>query len=198
MTQRAVLQVARRELLGKAVKALRHDGILPGNLYGKGKPSQPVQLDAREFGKFIVSHGPATLIELHIDGDKRGETVMIQQVQREAVSHSVQHVDFLSMQMSKPFRLHVPIRLEGEAPAVKRDNGVLLHVLESVEVEALPANLPESLTLEIGDMDELKSTRHVRDLRVPERRFSTDLARRGCGEGRSAAHARSGGRSNTS
>ncbi|MGO8947384.1 MAG: 50S ribosomal protein L25 [Ktedonobacterales bacterium] len=167
MTERAILQAERREKLGKAVKILRRQGLIPGNLYGKGKASQPLQMNAHDLTKFIAAHGPATLVELHLDGNKRGETVMVQQIQRESVSHAIQHVDFLHIQMSKPFRLHIPIHIEGEAPAVKRDGGVLLHILESVEVEALPAKLPEALSLNISDMEELKSIRHVSDLQLP-------------------------------
>lgn len=167
MTQRAIIQVQKREALGKAVKILRRQGLVPGNLYGKGIASQPVQMNAHELTRFIATHGPATLIDLHLDGNKKGETVMLAQIQREAVSHAIQHVDFLHIQMSKPMRLHIPIRIEGEAPAVTRENGVLLHILESVEVEALPAKLPEALSLDISDMAELKSIRHVSDLQIP-------------------------------
>src|SRR5215472_4278532 len=167
MTQRATLQVQKREALGKAVKVIRRQGLIPGNLYGKGQASQPIQLDARELTKFIATHGPATLIDLHLDGNKKGETVMVQQIQREPVSHAIQHVDFLHIEMSKPIRVHIPIRIEGEAPAVTRENGVLLHILESAEVEALPAKLPVALSLDISDMEELKSIRHVSDLQIP-------------------------------
>lgn len=167
MTQRAILQVQKRETLGKAVKILRRQGLVPGNLYGNGKASQPIQMNAHELTRFVATHGPATLIDLHLDGNKRGETVMVQQIQREPVSHAIQHVDFLQIQMSKPIRLHIPIRIEGEAPAVTRENGVLLHILESVEVEALPAKLPEALTIDVSDMEELKSIRHVSDLEIP-------------------------------
>lgn len=167
MTQRAIIQVQKREALGKAVKILRRQGLVPGNLYGKGMASQPVQMNAHELTRFIATHGPATLIDLHLDGNKEGEIVMLAQIQREAVSHAIQHVDFLHIQMSKPMRLHIPIRIEGEAPAVTRENGVLLHILESVEVEALPAKLPEALSLDISDMTELKSIRHVSDLQIP-------------------------------
>ena len=167
MTQRATLTVEHRELTGKAVKTLRRQGLIPGNLYGKGRPSQPVQVNGHELTKFIASHGPATLIELHLDGKAKSETVMIQEVQREAVSHTIQHVDFLHIVMNKPMRIHIPIRIEGEAPAVTRENGMLLQVLETVEIEALPAALPQSLSLDISDMEELKSIRHVSDLPVP-------------------------------
>ena len=88
MAERAILQAKRREKVGKAVKVLRREGLVPGNLYGKGKASQPLQLDAHDLTRFIAAHGPATLVELHLDGNKRGETVMVQQIQREAVSHA--------------------------------------------------------------------------------------------------------------
>jgi large subunit ribosomal protein L25 len=167
MAQRATLEAQRRELTGKSVKHLRRQGLIPGNLYGKGRSSQPVQMDGHELSKFIATHGQATLIELHLDGNKKGETVMVQQVQREPVSHAIQHVDFLHIVMSKPIRINIPIRLEGEAPAVTRENGVLLHLLETVEIEALPAHLPQALSLDISDIQDLKSIRHVSDLTMP-------------------------------
>jgi large subunit ribosomal protein L25 len=166
MTQRATLMVEHREMTGKAVKALRRQGLIPGNLYGKDRPSQPVQIDGHELSKFLATHGPTTLIELHVDGNK-SDTVMIQEIQREAVSRAIQHVDFLQIVMTKPIRMHVPIRIEGEAPAVARENGMLLQVLENVEIEALPTALPQSLSLDISDMEELKSIRHVSDLLIP-------------------------------
>jgi large subunit ribosomal protein L25 len=167
MTERATFAVQRREIIGKGVKTLRRQGLIPGNLYGKGKASQPIQMNGHELTRFIATHGPAILIELYLDGNQKGETVMVQQIQREAVSHAIQHVDFLQIVMSKPIRVHIPIHIEGEAPAVKRDNGILLHILESVEVEALPDNLPESLSLDVSDIEELKSIRHVSDLHIP-------------------------------
>lgn len=167
MTQRATLMVEHREMTGKAVKTLRRQGLIPGNLYGKDRPSQPVQIDGHELRKFLATHGPTTLIELHVDGNNKSDTVMIQEIQREAVSRAIQHVDFLQIVMTKPIRMHVPIRIEGEAPAVTRENGMLLQVLENVEIEALPAALPQSLSLDISDMEELKAIRHVSDLPVP-------------------------------
>jgi large subunit ribosomal protein L25 len=167
MAQRVTLEVERRMVTGKSVKHLRRQGLIPGNLYGKGRPSQPIQMNGHELSKFIATHGRATLIELHLDGNKKGETVMVQQVQREAVTQDIQHVDFLHIVMSKPVRMHVPIHLEGEAPAVTRENGVLLHVLEAVEIEALPANLPQALSMDISDILDLKSIRHVSDLTLP-------------------------------
>lgn len=167
MTQRATLAAERRTVVGKEVKKLRRQGFIPGNLYGRGKASQPLQFNGHDLGKFVAAHGPATLIEMHLDGNKRGETVMIQQIQREAVSHAIQHIDFHYIVMSQPIRVHIPVLIEGEAPAIKRDKGVLLHILESVEVEALPARLPEALTIDISDMEELKAIRHVSDLSIP-------------------------------
>jgi large subunit ribosomal protein L25 len=167
MAQRVTLEVERRKVTGKSVKHLRRQGLIPGNLYGKDKPSQPIQMNGHELTKFIATHGQATLIELHLDGNKKGETVMVQQVQREPVTHAIQHVDFLHIIMTKPVRMRIPVHLEGEAPAVTRENGVLLHVLETVEIEALPAHLPQALSMDISDIQDLKSIRHVSDLVAP-------------------------------
>jgi len=88
-------------------------------------------------------------------------------VQRETVSGLIQHVDFQQVNLSEPVHAHAPVVVTGEAPAVRILNGVLLHPLTSVEVMALPRDLPESITADISGLTELNSSLFVRDLSIP-------------------------------
>jgi len=88
-------------------------------------------------------------------------------VQHEPVTGGIQHVDFMRVEMSKPIRARVPVRVVGQAPAEKLVDGLPLQLLESVEVEALPGDLPVALDVDISDMTELNATHSVSDLRVP-------------------------------
>ncbi|MGH2516343.1 MAG: 50S ribosomal protein L25 [Ktedonobacterales bacterium] len=166
MAEQVKFAVERREMLGKKVRQLRRQGILPGHIFGHNRESIAIQFDAKEFSRFLKAHGPTTLLSLSV-GTGAAETAVVRHVQHDPRTYDIQHVDFQHVEMSEPMRAAIPIRLEGESSAVKNFEGVLLQLLESLEVEALPGNLPEAVTLDIGDMNEMKDTRYVRDLRVP-------------------------------
>lgn len=166
MPQQVAFSVERRDVIGKKVRRLRLQGLIPGNIYGHNRESIPVQLSAHDFSRFIRAHAATTLLSLQLDSGP-AEAAVVRHVQREPRTHAIQHVDFMHVEMSEPIKVRVPIRFEGESSAVKNFDGVLLQLLEALEVEALPADLPEAVTLDIGDMTEIKDTRYVRDLRVP-------------------------------
>jgi large subunit ribosomal protein L25 len=165
MADQITLTLQRRQAVGKWARRLRKEGIIPGNIYGRGRQSIPVQLNALEFHRALKGHGTATILHLALDGTT--DTAVIRHVQHEPVTGAIQHIDFMHIEMSEPIRARVPLRLEGEAPAVKSGDGILLHLLEAVEVEALPANLPQALVLDVTPLAEVNQALHVSDARVP-------------------------------
>lgn len=166
MPQQVAFSVERRDVTGKKVRRLRLQGMIPGNIYGHNRESIPIQLSAHDFSRFIRTHPATTLLSLQLDSGP-AEPAVVRHVQREPRTNAIQHVDFMHVEMSEPIKVRVPIHFEGESPAVKNLDGVLLQLLESLEVEALPGDLPEAVMLDIRDMTEMKDTRYVRDLRVP-------------------------------
>lgn len=168
MPERATLKAEKRSVLGKEVRQLRRQGILPGNVFGN-KKHEPVavQVDAHEFDRMLKTHGRTTLYRLVISPDGGEETVLVRHIDREPVTGAIQHIDFMHVEMNQPLRVKVPIHLTGVAPAIKEFDGILLHQLDSVEIEALPANLPEALTLDISGITELNTPLFVRDISVP-------------------------------
>jgi large subunit ribosomal protein L25 len=167
MPQQVEFAVERREVLGKKVSRLRRQGIIPGNIFGGGKASVPIQLDGHTFERFLATHGATTVLALRIAGGS-AETTIVRHVQHEPVTGKIEHVDFQHVEMSQPMKARVPIRLRGVSLAVKIFDGVLLHLLDAVEVEALPANLPDAVEVDISGLEELKATLHVRDLEIPQ------------------------------
>ncbi len=166
MADQVTLEVQRRQITGKKVRRLRRAGIIPANIYGRGSESMPIQLNALEFTRFLKAHGPTTILRLTV-GNGDGNAAVVRHVQREPATGAIQHVDFMHIEMTEPIRARIPIRIDGEAPAVKSDDGILLHLLESIEVEALPADLPESITVDVTPLAELNQSLHVSDLHVP-------------------------------
>ena len=169
MPDQVTFAAQKRNVFGKAVKRLRRSGIIPGNIYGHNRPSVPVQLNAHDFELFLHRHAATTLLRLSLDGGGAPETALIRHVQHEPVTGAIQHVDFLHVMLSESIKARIPLRWEGESPAVRNRDGILLQLIDTVEVEARPTDLPPALTLDVSGLAEVKATLYVRDIPVPRR-----------------------------
>lgn len=165
MADDVTLAIAPRETVGKQVRRLRREGVIPANIFGRGRESRAVQVEAMELKRMLTKHAGARLVRLELNG--KGETVLISRVQHDPRSGAIQHVDFQHVDMREKIRTKVPVHLTGEPPAVKQHGGVLLHVTDAVEVECLPKDLPERLELDVGGLENLDDTLYVRDVPVP-------------------------------
>lgn len=162
----------KRTVTGKAVKRLRKHGIIPGNIFGGGLASEAIQMNAHEIERFLATHTPTTVLRLGMNGDGGaaaggGRNVVIAHVQHQPATHAIQHVDFMRVNLNQPIKAKVPIRVVGSAPAMKIGGAMMLHLLESVDIEARPVDLPAALELDVSGLAELKSALRVSDLRVP-------------------------------
>ncbi len=161
------LRVAPRSVLGKQVKQLRRGGIIPANIYGRHQPSQPLQVDSHALERFLAGHNATRVVNLHVDGsDGVPLNALVRHVARRPRDGKILHVDFLRVSMDEPVTARVPLVLKGEAPAVAA-GGVLLHMLDTIEVECLPAHLPESIELDISSLVRMDDVLHVRDVPLP-------------------------------
>ena len=169
MSDRATLSAQKRTIFGKSVRSLRRQGMLPANVSGHNRESLAIQIDAHAFEQMLKDHGSSTLITLNITPGGIKDTALIARVEHDPVSRAIQHVDFRHVELSEPIRARVPLHLEGESPAVRIENGVLLHPIDTIEVEALPTNLPEALTLDLSGLTELGSSLYARDIKAPSK-----------------------------
>lgn len=165
MADDTTLAVQRREVTGKQVRRLRREGKIPANIFGRGRDSRAVEVEAVALKHMLAKHAGTRIIRLTLDGAE--EAVLIRHIQHEPRSGAIQHVDFLHVDMREKIRAKVPVHLTGEAPAVKLHGGVLLHVSDTIEVECLPNDLPERLELDVSSLENLDDTLYVRDLPVP-------------------------------
>jgi large subunit ribosomal protein L25 len=165
MAEQVTVLLQPRTTLGKAVRRLRHDGIIPANIYGRSRASRAVQLDAKEAQRVLASHGGASVLRLRLDGAE--QSAVIRHVKREPKSGKIQHIDFMHVDLSVTMHAHVSVRLVGEAPAVRIHGGTVLHLVDAVEVECLPADLPSALELDISHLEALDSVLHAGNLSLP-------------------------------
>jgi large subunit ribosomal protein L25 len=165
MAEQVTLEIEPRAVLGKQVRQLRRAGILPANIYGHGRPSRAVQINSLEFRKLLNAHGGNRIIQLRLNG--ASEPALVRHIEREPKSGKIQHVDFMHVEMNEKLRARVTVHVVGDAPAVKALNGVLLHLVDTVEVECLPADLPDALEVDVSGLDELDVPVLVSDLKLP-------------------------------
>jgi large subunit ribosomal protein L25 len=156
------IQAEPRKVTGKQVKALRRAGLIPAVIYGAGLTPMAIELKARDAEKALVRATGATLFDLALGGETH--KVLVREVQRGSIRRDLRHVDFLKVAMDQLIRAVVPIELMGEAPAVKTLGGVLVTSVQAIEVEALPADLPDRISISIETLEKIDDKITVADL----------------------------------
>jgi len=167
MTQQTVLQISPREVTGKATKRLRKSGIIPANISGHKEESQTVQVEALAFEALKRAHAATSIITLRLSGSDRVQTALVRRVQRDPRSGKILHIDFSRVSLSERITMKVPVRFVGEAPAVKNEGGVLLHLLDTVEVECTASDIVDFLEVDISSLTEIDSILHAEDAKLP-------------------------------
>ncbi len=160
--ERMKIEARPRRVVGKQVNALRRQGLLPAVLYGWGISPQPLELEARAAAKILTRLSGSTLVELTVDGETHN--VLVREVQRDPIRADIRHVDFLKVAMDVAIRAAVPLEMVGEAPAVKTYGGVLVTGLDEIEVEALPGDLPDRVTVDLSALTAVGQSITVGDL----------------------------------
>lgn len=163
------LEAQKREKRGKETnKKIRKRGIVPAVLYGKDSPSMPLQVIERELKKAITSGaGYNVVIELKINGNgENSHLVMVSEVQKDPLGSQIHHVDFHRISLDKKVTATVPLHFTGEPAGVKK-GGNLEHIVWSIEVETLPLNIPEHISINIAHMD-IDDSLFIKDINPPQ------------------------------
>ena len=165
MMEEVLLQVSKRDVVGKQVKTLRREGLLPAIVYGRGISSIPISINSREANKILSAITSSNLVVIDIDGDKH--TTLVREKQRDPVTGEVLHIDFYEVSMTEKLRTNVGLEFQGDSPAVKELMGVLVTVMESLEVECLPQDLPNRIVADLSTLEEIGDSLYVRDISLP-------------------------------
>jgi large subunit ribosomal protein L25 len=163
----AELTAKPRTVFGKQVKQLRRDGWVPGVVYGHGFESLPVQFEERPLSRLLSHVGGSQLVQVSIEGIEQPESALVRDVQRDCLTRALLHVDLYRVSMTERLRAEVPLVLVGEPPVAESRQGMLLQGISSVEVDCLPADLVDSIEVDLSTLMELDVALLVRDLPVP-------------------------------
>ncbi len=164
---RRELVVEPRHVLGKKVRGLRREGVVPGNIYGHNVASLAVQLDGLEFQKALRAMTANEVIDLKVNGERAARPAVIHEVQRDALTGGILHADFYQVSLREKMRASVPIVLVGTSVAAADLGGILLQQLDSLDVEALPLDIPTRIEADVSVLEALDTSIHVRDLPFP-------------------------------
>jgi large subunit ribosomal protein L25 len=163
--KREELEVSKRDVTGKKVRFLRRQGIVPANIYGHGIESTAINVDTRSLKHLLAHTGKTDLISLKVDNSKETIRVLMREIQRNPLTDEPLHVDFYQVSMTEKIKADVPLVFIGEAPVLKKvKNSSILHLLDTLEIEALPDDLPHSFEVDISSLEELDHTVHVKDI----------------------------------
>ena len=157
-----------REVTGKKVSQLRQAGIVPVHFYGPGVDSASLQADLMTLRKVLISAGRNVPITVKVEGEKGQNICFVRETQVHPVTEALLHVDFYRVDVSQTVRAEVPIILEGEPPAVLNLGGILLQPFDTLEVEALPLDMPESFRIDVTVLEDFTSSVRVGDIEVDE------------------------------
>ena len=162
------LNVAPRQIIGKQVRALRRAGQVPVNLYGRGMKPMALQVDAKSATRVLSRTGQSRLINLNVPGRPQPQIVLAREIQREPITGSLYHVDFLAVSMTERIKVQIQVVLTGESPAAQRGEGVLVHALTNLEIECLPGDLMDAIRVDVSTLDKVDAQITVKDLQVSE------------------------------
>ena len=162
-----VLKAEKRDVVGKQVHALRRAGKLPAVIYGRHTEPIVVSLDAHSASLALGRLTSSSLVTIDLDGKEY--PALVREKQRDYIKNRLLHVDFLTVSLTETLRASVAVNLVGVSTAVKDYNAVLVVNLQSLEVECLPADLPERIDVDISVLARPGEGIRVRDVHVSDK-----------------------------
>jgi len=155
----------KREILGKKTKILRENRLLPAVIFGKGLESLSITVTYNDFVKVFKKAGETSVFDVLIEGKKH--PVLVKDVQLHHITSKPIHVGFYEVDLKEKINANIPVEVinEEENALVKSGDALILVLLNEIEVEALPTDLPENFTIDAVKLETMDSTVLVSDLK---------------------------------
>ena len=161
-----VLNAATGRITGSpASRRLRREEQIPAVVYGLGMEPLSVSVDRRELRRALSGpSGVNTILDLTVDGQVY--PAIVKEMQRHPVRREVAHVDFLQVDLNVEIVVNIPVRLDGEAREVARNNGLVDQQMTELAVRTTPRNIPDEIVVDVSEMT-IDTVIHVGDLTLP-------------------------------
>ncbi len=157
----------KRELFGKnASRRMRKEGKIPVILYGPDIENAPLILERKDVFMILKSESGENTV-FKVSFDSKTIDTMIKEIQRDPVTDEILHADLIQIAMDKAIRVSVPIVSVGEAVGVKAEGGFVDFVTREIEIECLPADIPDHIEIDVSDLH-MNQSLQVEDITPPE------------------------------
>lgn len=159
------IAATKRETLGKKTKNIRRERKIPAVVYGEGIESTPLTISTQEFIKVYRAAGETTLIDLKYNDSN--EKVLVDEVQFHPITSVPIHASFHKVNLKEKIKANIPVKVLGEelSPIVKSGGGLVLVLLNEIEVEALPADLPQHFEVDVSGLEAIGQNILVSELK---------------------------------
>jgi large subunit ribosomal protein L25 len=165
--ERVELRATNRTVLGKKVKRLRAAGWIPAVMFGPDTPSNSIQVEQRDLLRVLHEAGSTALIDLYVDDQATPKAVLAREVQRNPVTGHLLHVDFYQVRLTEKVKTTPRLDFVGKSPLAETGTAVLIHGMNEIEVECLPTDLINSITVDLSVLERMDDNILVSDLIVP-------------------------------
>ncbi|MBN1438386.1 MAG: 50S ribosomal protein L25 [Anaerolineales bacterium] len=159
------LQGNARTAVGKGLFALRNSGKIPAVIYGPGIEATPIELDAKAASTVLNSLTGSTLVRLKVG--QKDYSVLLRDIQRNSVRRTILHVDFYAVPTDREIRVHVPLQFTGISAAVRDFGGILVPVLNDLEVECLPKDLVNVIQVDLAPLEKIGDSIAIENIVLP-------------------------------
>lgn len=153
-----------RTVLGKKVKQLRKEGLIPGNIFGNNFTSTAINFQYKDFLSVYRVARETGIVYVQTDKETEEIPTLVKNVQKHPVKDTILHVDFRKVNLKEKVSAEVPVEITGQSEAVAQKGGVLLTQSNSLLIEALPQNIPHAISVDISVLKEIGSEIKVKDL----------------------------------
>lgn len=169
------LNVYNRDSKGKNEnRRTRAAGSIPAVLYGHEREASMVRVDTTEFTRLMQkSGGRSVIFDLTVEGESENPIALMREMQRHPVSDEYLHIDLFEIPRGVPVEVDVAVHTTGEPTCVKFNEGAVVQLLDTVTVRCLPRELPETLSVDISEL-ELNDSLYVKDITTPAGEIVTD------------------------
>ena len=166
-TEAITLELEPRVILGKKVKQLRRSGTVPVHLYGPGIEARPLQCEQKQLLRALARAGSTNPISLSVQGEAGERLTFAREIQWNPMRGDILHVDFLAVSATEKVAAQVPVNLTGESPGARETGGGIAQVLYTVDVEALPMEIPNEIVIDLAELVDANSVVRAADLPLP-------------------------------
>ena len=163
--EKVVLKATKRTIVGKQVSQLRRAGQLPGVIYGHNIEPTIISMDAHNAQLVIPRLTSSSIVVIDLEGKQI--SALVREKQKNFIKNVYTHIDFQAISLTETIRAKVSLHFHGLAPAIKEFSAAIVNNVDSIEVEALPNDLPERIEVDLSVLAKIGDAIHVRDLAIP-------------------------------